>query len=98
MNPLVFFSHQWHKKLSNTLVALILLHCYLLSSRCASAQVVKHLFQGTARWRSLRVLRRDDTDEITLCDLTGTGIQDTAIATLAYQLCQQHKAGTIFTS
>ena len=41
---------------------------------------------------------RADTDEITLCDLTGTGIQDTAIATLAYQLCQQHKAGTIFTS
>ena len=41
---------------------------------------------------------RADTDEITLCDLTGTGIQDTAIATLAYRLCQQHKAGTVFTS
>jgi len=39
---------------------------------------------------------RMDTDEITLCDLTGTGIQDTAIATLAYRLCQQHKAGTVF--
>ena len=41
---------------------------------------------------------RADTDEITLCDLTGTGIQDTAIATLARQRCQQYKAGTIFTS
>jgi ornithine cyclodeaminase len=41
---------------------------------------------------------RVNTDEITLCDLTGTGIQDTAIATLAYRLCQQHKAGTIFIS
>ncbi|MCP4333031.1 MAG: cyclodeaminase [Gammaproteobacteria bacterium] len=39
---------------------------------------------------------RMETDEITLCDLTGTGIQDTAIATLAYRLCQQHQAGTIF--
>ena len=39
---------------------------------------------------------RMDIDEITLCDLTGTGIQDTAIATLAYRLCQQHQAGTLF--
>ncbi|MDH3219371.1 MAG: cyclodeaminase [Gammaproteobacteria bacterium] len=37
--------------------------------------------------------RRDSTD-ITLCDLTGTGIQDTAIATLAFHRCQQHQAGT----
>jgi len=41
---------------------------------------------------------RADAEEITLCDLTGTGIQDTAIATLAYRLCQQHKAGTVFQS
>ena len=39
---------------------------------------------------------RVDTDQITLCDLTGTGIQDTAIATLAYRLCQQNQAGTVF--
>jgi ornithine cyclodeaminase len=39
---------------------------------------------------------RDNTDEITLCDLTGTGIQDTAIATLAYQRCQRQQAGTNF--
>ena len=41
---------------------------------------------------------RDNTDEIMLCDLTGTGIQDTAIASLAYRLCRQHQAGTSFKS
>ena len=39
---------------------------------------------------------RQHSDETTLCDLTGTGIQDTAIATLAYQRCQQQQAGTNF--
>ena len=39
---------------------------------------------------------RENETEITLCDLTGTGIQDTAIATLAYQLCLKSKAGTNF--
>ncbi len=39
---------------------------------------------------------RQNETEITLCDLTGTGIQDTAIATLAYQRCLQQKAGTNF--
>jgi len=39
---------------------------------------------------------RDTENDITLCDLTGTGIQDTAIATLAYQRCQQRQAGTNF--
>jgi len=37
---------------------------------------------------------RQNSDDTTLCDLTGTGIQDTAIATLAFQLCLQHQAGT----
>jgi len=41
---------------------------------------------------------RKNKNEITLCDLTGTGIQDTAIATLAYQQCRRHKAGTTFTT
>jgi ornithine cyclodeaminase len=41
---------------------------------------------------------RVDTEQITLCDLTGTGIQDTAIATLAYRLCQQNQAGTKFSN
>lgn len=39
--------------------------------------------------------RQTDT-EITFCDLTGTGIQDTAIATLTYQLCLQQQIGTNF--
>jgi ornithine cyclodeaminase len=39
---------------------------------------------------------RDTDKDITLCDLTGTGIQDTAIATLAFQRCQQQQAGTSF--
>lgn len=39
---------------------------------------------------------RDNGEEITLCDLTGTGIQDTAIANLAYHLCRQQQAGTNF--
>jgi ectoine utilization protein EutC len=41
---------------------------------------------------------RMSSDEITLCDLTGTGIQDTAIATLAFDLCRRHQAGTVFHS
>lgn len=39
---------------------------------------------------------RQTNQEITFCDLTGTGIQDTAIATLTYQLCLQQKIGTNF--
>jgi len=50
-------------------------------------QVIAH--QATGRMGS---------DEITLCDLTGTGIQDTAIATLAFDLCRRHQAGTVFHS
>jgi len=30
--------------------------------------------------------------------VTGTGIQDTAIATLAFDLCRRHQAGTVFHS
>ncbi|MCP4873945.1 MAG: cyclodeaminase [Gammaproteobacteria bacterium] len=45
---------------------------------------------------SQQVPGRNNTDEITLCDLTGTGIQDTAIATLAFQLCQRQQSGTNF--
>jgi ornithine cyclodeaminase len=41
---------------------------------------------------------RADCDEITVADLTGTGVQDTAIATLAHQRAQTAGIGTIFTS
>ncbi len=39
---------------------------------------------------------RRASDEITLCDLTGTGAQDTAIATLAVARAKKAKAGTLF--
>jgi ornithine cyclodeaminase len=37
---------------------------------------------------------RTDATQITLCDLTGTGVQDTAIATLARQRCDASGTGT----
>ncbi|VXC80110.1 putative enzyme [Burkholderia sp. 8Y] len=39
---------------------------------------------------------RTSDEQITLCDLTGTGAQDTAIATLALQRARAAQAGTIF--
>lgn len=36
---------------------------------------------------------RSSPDEITICDLTGTGVQDTAIATLAYERALSADAG-----
>jgi ornithine cyclodeaminase len=41
---------------------------------------------------------RTSADQITVCDLTGTGVQDTAIATLARQRADERCAGTAFTS
>jgi ornithine cyclodeaminase len=41
--------------------------------------------------------RRSDSD-ITIADLTGTGVQDTAIATLARDRAQTANTGTIFES
>ena len=64
--------------------------------------IEKQLVESTAEFPELgqvisqRARGRENTEEITLCDLTGTGIQDTAIATLAYQRCQQQQAGTNF--
>ena len=39
---------------------------------------------------------RRSADDITICDLTGTGVQDTAIATLALQCAESSGAGTQF--
>ena len=39
---------------------------------------------------------RANDDEVTVCDLTGTGAQDTAIATLAIRRARDSRAGTIF--
>jgi ornithine cyclodeaminase len=48
-------------------------------------QVIAGLAQG-----------RDDPANITLCDLTGTGVQDTAIATLAHARALANGAGQVF--
>lgn len=42
------------------------------------------------------VAGRTSPDAISVCDLTGTGVQDTAIATLAWQRARTHGAGTRF--
>ena len=39
---------------------------------------------------------RRSADDITICDLTGTGVQDTAIATLALRCAESSGAGTQF--
>ncbi|TIV22143.1 MAG: ornithine cyclodeaminase family protein, partial [Mesorhizobium sp.] len=41
---------------------------------------------------------RRSAGDITIADLTGTGVQDTAIATLARDRARAAKAGTIFES
>jgi ornithine cyclodeaminase len=37
---------------------------------------------------------RQSADQVTFCDLTGTGVQDTAIATLALRKADECKIGT----
>jgi len=44
-----------------------------------------------------KVGRRSASD-ITIADLTGTGVQDTAIATLAFQRAEERNVGTLFES
>jgi ornithine cyclodeaminase len=39
---------------------------------------------------------RRDEDQITICDLTGVGVQDTTIAVLAYQKAISRGLGTSF--
>ena len=41
---------------------------------------------------------RTSSSQITVCDLTGTGVQDTAITTLAIQRANQANAGTTFSN
>lgn len=43
-----------------------------------------------------RKLSRQNDQEITVCDLTGVGVQDTAIALLAFQAARQKGLGTVF--
>ena len=39
-------------------------------------------------------LGRKNKDDITVCDLTGTGVQDTAIARHTFQIAAELKLGT----
>ncbi len=41
---------------------------------------------------------RQSDDEITICDLTGTGLQDTAIASYALDICRSKQSGTVIIS
>lgn len=41
---------------------------------------------------------RPSANAVTICDLTGTGVQDTAIATHAYACAQQAKQGTLISN
>jgi ornithine cyclodeaminase len=56
---------------------------------------------GTGGFRELGdliadpTLGRQSTDQITLCDLTGTGAQDTAIACYAYQRAKAESVGSV---
>ena len=38
-------------------------------------------------------LGRKNKDDITICDLTGTGVQDTAIARYTYNICKKNNLG-----
>ena len=53
--------------------------------------------------RARRDLRRPETgahrrDDVTICDLTGTGVQDTAIATHAFRVARERGLGTVIES
>ena len=53
---------------------------------------------GTWRIISGKANGRSNSEAITICDLTGTGVQDTAISTLAFERAIAANAGTIFNS
>lgn len=63
-----------------------------LAGACATGDeaVVDELGEIT----SGRVHGRRSADEITVCDLTGTGVQDTAIATMAVRKAKEKRLGT----
>ena len=68
------------------------LHHAIESGLIASSEQFPEIGQVIAMQKPAR----QTNQEITFCDLTGTGIQDTAIATLTYQRCIQQKIGTNF--
>jgi len=70
------------------------LHHALAAGAVSAETVVPELGEIIAG----RVPGRSGPDDVTVCDLTGAGVQDTAIATLAFQRSQDKGAGTVFTS
>ncbi|MDD3941773.1 MAG: ornithine cyclodeaminase family protein, partial [Sphaerochaetaceae bacterium] len=38
---------------------------------------------------------RTDKKQVTICDLTGVGVQDTMIALMAYEIAKREKAGIV---
>jgi ornithine cyclodeaminase len=68
------------------------LHHAIEAGAVASDSVFPELGQIIA---GIKHGRTSDT-QITICDLTGTGIQDTAIATLAFGRSRASKVGTLF--
>jgi ornithine cyclodeaminase len=53
------------------------------------------LFQNLETLLWIQQLGRSNENQITLCDLTGTGVQDTAIATLTDKLAKEKNIGKI---
>ncbi len=73
-------------------------------TRRAAFRLENRTLQDVSRIRELGEIvsgkaqgRTDETD-ITVCDLTGTGVQDTAIATLSLGKVKKANAGTMLVS
>jgi ornithine cyclodeaminase len=68
------------------------LHHAIAAGKVATGAVFAELGQVIAG----QAIGRASADDITVCDLTGTGAQDTAIAALALERARAAGAGTIF--
>ncbi len=75
-------------------------------SQCRTHGEIQHLLEGGELPKGLAIVElgeltngdepgRQREDEITVCDLTGTGVQDTAIASLAYAAALEKNLGTL---
>jgi len=62
----------------------------LAAGTIAEDAEITELGELTSGLKAVRV----DADQITVCDLTGTGVQDTAIATVAYRKAVEKGYGT----
>ena len=74
------------------------LMCELRAAVAAGLIAPDHVFAELGDIVAKTAPGRAHHNEITVADLTGTGVQDTAIATLAHQRAQTAGVGTIFTA